>query len=317
MRGHGGGMMGRPMEYELPREIHCLAVRRENDDPRYSLAAVGVKNVVKIIKIQVEPEGSHVRVGEHTTATISRDGVITDVAWNPNQNSSFLVCHSKGIIKYFNIETNQAQHMGLASPWSHQQDDNFIIKLSWNASDRKLFGAAIRGSQVRLYDTSKAGSIGLVAGKAARDISFHPTIDDLLLVGDVDNVVKVYDRRKLSEHLFRFEPFDKSSSLTHVAWFPSHDPMTFVTSSANMVKVWQASDCPVNEDFTSAKPTATIHSSNPTLSNVSIMAAPTKLHKIHVPGMLKSILTDNGVITTLSSLVRCRSRCALPRSSRY
>ncbi len=327
---HGNGLAGngRPSEYELPREIHCLAVRRDAEDAKYSLAAVGVKNVVKIIKMNVDPDTHHVKVSEYTTATISRDGVITDVAWNPNQDTSFLVCHSKGIIKYFNIETNQAQNLGLASPWSYQHDDNYIASLSWNAKDRKLFCAAIRGAPARLYDTSKPGSIAILSGKSARDIAFHPTLDELLLVGDVDNVVKVFDRRKLSEHLYRVEPFDKSSSITHVDWFASHDPMSFIASSANMVKIYQCNHCPINFDHSSnsnttgnadyfsssqqQQPPVSIHTSNAALRaaaiNQSTVGAAQEIHKIFVSGVLKNVSTDNGVITTLSAQVKFQDR---------
>lgn len=303
----------RSSEYELPREINCLAIRRDTDEARYSLAAVGVKNVVKIIKVAVESEHHNVKVSEYTTATISRDGVITDVAWNPNQNSSFLLCHSKGIIKYFNIEANQAQNLGLVSPWSYQHDDNYIIKLSWNANDRKLFGAAIRGAPVRLYDTSKPGSIGAVTGKSARDIAFHPTLEDLLLVGDVDNVVKIFDRRKLTEPLYRLEAYEKSASLTHVAWYPYHDPMTFVASSGNMVKMFQTKECQIDgymlpEAVTSASSQPLVHHQH--ISNASSrmaqqisMTSPSEIHKIYVPGSVKSLLADNEFITILSSVV--------------
>lgn len=275
----------RRVEYELPREIQCLAVTKD-PETKSNMVAVGIKNVVKILSLNMESEPR--KITECATATVPREGYVTDVSWNPHQNTSFLLCHSKGIIKAFNLENGQGQGKALINTWSCQHDDNYIIKLSWNAGDRKVFGAAIKGAPVKLFDTSKAKFIASLPGKGARDICFHPQFAEFLLVGDVDNVVKVYDRRKLDDHLFKIEPFDKSSSLTRVAWFDNSDASSFITCSNNAVKVWQASSCllPVGD------------------AARSVIMVPEKVHDIFVPGSMKSVLVGDRTIVTLSQVVR-------------
>jgi hypothetical protein len=299
--------------FDLKSEIYCLSVRYKNPDPGSSskMVAVGTKNSVKLMKMNVKPGVN--RAQEELSTTISRDGHITDVAWNPNTDCNFLACHSKGIIKYFTVNNTS-----LSSTWSLQHDDNEMLKVSWNSMDQYVFGVAIRNSNGKLYDIRKPSYINLIPGKNLRDIAFHPSkTQSELLISDIDNNVKIFDIRKFSQSLFDVMAFDKSHTWVKVNWLRRQSSSSsssssylngFITNSGNAIKIWEEKNDYKQSDnnnntmnnnhidqHTKASATITTATTN---SNISYSS-----QLISLAGQVKSVVCMDNMMAALTVMV--------------
>jgi WD40 repeat protein len=230
--------------YELKKEIKCLALH-----PNQSLVACGCSSDFKLVKI--DPNNSALtEIHPSLLQAAQSPTPITDLTWNPIDQTRLAVCYTNGDLKCFNLNTG-SQQKALTVDWIGERSTQTIHRISWSRHEAHLLASGNSEGSIKLYDI-RAGKTFIQCFKLkgaisspCRDFKFN-SIDGNMIASASDNGrLMIWDRRTVAKPLMNTEAH-KNKVLT-IAWNPFSEWIIASGSADKTVKIWDTSRCNISE----------------------------------------------------------------------
>ena len=221
---------------------HNGEVNRARYMPQNStvIATKSPSNTVYVFNYENHPElpTSNDVIAEHECHGHSSEGY--GVCWNPNKVGNLLSGSLDGSICLWDLQ--EAAHD--VKPFLSFTDchGNGVEDVDWHKYHEYVFGSVGNDSSLALYDTRKGASGGLTqriqdAHKGdIHALSFNPGSEHLLATGGADNMVNLWDLRKMNEKLHSFEGHSKE--VLQVSWSPYNEAILGSCSADRRVNIW-------------------------------------------------------------------------------
>ena len=220
---------------------HQGEVNRARYMPQNSniIATKSPSNTVFVYDYSLHPElpTSNDVKAEHECHGHSSEGY--GISWNPNKTGNLLSGSLDGTICLWDM--HEAAHGVNPMLTFADAHTNGVEDVDWHKQYDYLFGSVGNDGSLALFDI-RNGASGLtkrVQGAHKGDvhaISFNPVSEHLLATGGADNVVNLWDMRKMDEKLHDFTGHTKE--VLQVSWSPYNEAILGSCSADRRVNIW-------------------------------------------------------------------------------